>query len=320
MDWQFYLLFGIVLALIFVVLYLLQKQKEDLDSFKKDVLENQSFELMNQRLEGLQTRLDGMTNVLGQRLDGVASLFGKMNKEIGRLQDVSTSIKDLQEFLKSPKLRGNVGEQILKDLLEEILPKQAFRFQYKFKEGQVVDAVIKTSRGLIPIDSKFPMEIFRAYFKAENKETKEKAHRVFRRALKSHISAIAKKYILTQEGTLNFAVMYIPSESVYYQVVSQDQDLIEFGYKNRVFIVSPNSFYYFLKLVLTGLETHKIDKIAQRIMAVFEEVKVDSEKLGQQLSVLARHIRNAYTSVGLLEKQHERIEDKLSQAKQKDIL
>ncbi|MCD6194909.1 DNA recombination protein RmuC [bacterium] len=320
MSWQIYLLFAVVLALVLVVLYLLQKQKEDLERFKKDILESQSFELMNQRLEGLQTRLDGMTNVLGQRLDGVASLFGKMNKEIGRLQDVSTSIKDLQEFLKSPKLRGNVGEQILRDLLEEVLPKSAFRFQHKFKEGQVVDAVIKTSKGLIPIDSKFPMEVFRAYFKAENPKEKEQAHRIFRRALKKHISEIAKKYILTREGTLNFAVMYIPSESVYYQVVSQDQDLIEYGHKSRVFLVSPNSFYYFLKLVLTGLETHKIDKIAQSIMAVFEEVKVDSEKLGQQLSVLARHIRNAYVSVSAVEKQHEKIDDKLKQAKQKDIL
>ncbi len=319
MSWQIYLFSGVILALVLVILYLLQKQKEDLERFKKEILENQSFQLMNQRLEGLQNRLDGMTNALSQRLDGVASLFKNLGEEIGRLHEISTSIKDLQDFLKSPKLRGNVGEQILRDLLEEILPKQAFRLQYKFKEGQIVDAVIKTSRGLIPIDSKFPMEAFRVYLKSEGK-AKEQAHREFRRMLKKHILAIAQKYILTREGTLNFAVMYIPSESVYYQVVSQDQDLVEFGYKNRVFIVSPNSFYYFLKLVLTGLETHKIDKIAQRILAVFEEVKVDSEKLGQQLSVLARHIRNAYMAMDATEKQFEKIEDKLSRAKQKDLL
>jgi len=318
MLWIIYLILGGLIVLILIVLYFFQKQKEELNQFKKDILENQSFNLMNQNLQGLQGRLDQMQSSLGQRLDSAAALFKNLGFEIGRLQEVSTSIKDLQDFLKSPKLRGNLGEQILKNLLEDILPHEAYGLQYQFKEGQTVDAVIKTSKGLISIDSKFPMEVFKNYFQAHGHQ-KKVAHQEFRRALKKHVLVIAQKYISSRDGTLNFAVMYIPSESVYYQIMSRDQDLVEFGYRSRVFIVSPNTFYYFLKLVLTGLETHKIDRIAQEILNNFEDIKGDSEKLGQSMSVLSRHVRNAYVAMDATEKQYEKMNHKLSEAKKTKI-
>jgi len=309
-----YIILALSILLLIAFLYFFQKQKEELEKFKKEFFENQSLSLMNQNLQGLQGRIDEMQNALNQRLDKNTTLFKTLGFEIGRLQDLSTSIKDIQEFLKSPKLRGNIGEQILKNLLEDILPKDAYALQHQFKEGQIVDAIIKTSKGLIPIDSKFPMEVFKNYFQAKGKERK-KAHQEFRRALKKHIFSVAQKYISSKDKTLNFAVMYIPSESVYYQIMSRDQDLVEFGYKHKVFIVSPNTFYYFLKLVLTGLETHKIDQIAQEILNNFEDIKNDSDKLGQQLSVLAKHIRNAYTAMDATEKQYEKMNYKLTAAK-----
>jgi len=314
MNLLIYIILGLLVILLLLFFYFFQKQKEELEKFKKDFLEDQSLNLMNQNIQGLRGEVNQLQNILSQRLDGAAALFKNLGVEIGRLQDLSTSIKDLQEFLKSPKLRGNLGEQILKDLLRDILPQEAYSLQHRFKEGQIVDAIIKTSKGLIPIDSKFPMEVFKSYFEAKGKE-KKTAHQEFRRALKKHIISISQKYISPKDKTLNFAVMYIPSESVYYQIMSRDQDLVEFGYKNKVFIVSPNTFYYFLKLILTGLETHKIDQIAQEIINNFEEIKNDSDKLGQYLLVLSRHIKNAYLAMDATEKQYEKMNNKLAHAK-----
>ena len=314
MAWSLYLIIGLVLALLVLVAYFFKRQKEDLVNLKKDLTENQSFGLMIQNLQGLQGRMDQMQSSIGQRLDSASSLFQNLGQEIGKLQDISTSVKDLQEFLKSPKLRGNIGEKILKDLLSDVFPKNSFALQYAYKDGQIVDAIIKTNKGIIPIDSKFPMEAFRRYLQSKGLARK-KAHSEFHRSFKKHILAISQKYIKPSEGTVNFAVMYVPSESIYHQAMTRDQDLIDFGIKSRVLIVSPVNFYYFLHLVYTGLESHKIDKIAHSILATFEELKGDSEKLGQQMSVLAKHIRQSYLAMDVTEKQYEKINDKLSQAK-----
>lgn len=314
MDWPFYLVIAGILILVAIIISYFKKQKEELDRFKKELLESQSFGLMNQNLQGLQGRMDQMQTAIGQRLDSAASLFQNLGQEIGKLQDISTSVKDLQEFLKSPKLRGNIGEKILKDLLSDVFPKNSFALQYAYKDGQIVDAIIKTSKGIIPIDSKFPMEAFKRYLQSKGLERK-KAHSEFHRSFKKHILAISQKYIKPAQGTVNFAVMYVPSESIYHQVMLKDQDLIDLGSKNKVLIVSPINFYYFLNLVYTGLESHKIDKIASSILATLDELRGDSDKLGQQMSVLSKHIRNSYLAMDATEKQYEKINDKLSQAK-----
>jgi len=319
MQWQFYLIIGLILALLAILAYFFKKQKEDLDRLKKDLTSDSSFNLMNQNIQGLQGRMDQMQSSISQRLDSAASLFQNLGQEIGKLQDISSSVKDLQDFLKSPKLRGNIGEKILKDLLSDIFPKNSFALQYSFKDGSVVDAIIKSNKGMIPIDSKFPMEAFKRYTQSKGGE-KKKAHSDFRRLFKKHLSSIREKYIKPQEGTVNFAVMYVPSESVYHQVITVDQDLIDFGAKARVLIVSPINFYYFLHLVYTGLETHKVDQIARNILASFEEVKADSDKLGQQLSVLSRHIRNSYVAMDSTEKCYEKMNDKIVSSKKTEDL
>ena len=302
-----------VLIVTLVLLYLFRRQKEELDKLKEELLNHQSFQLMNQNLQGLHGRLDELKEAVSRRLETTATIFDSLNREIGALKELSTSVKELQNFLRSPKLRGNIGEQVLKELLREVLPQKTYRLQYRFKDGQIVDAVIKTSRGLIPIDSKFPLDVFKNYLQAKDSAERKRAYQEFRRALKNHIRSIAKKYILTTEGTLNFAVMYIPSEAVYHQLITKDEDLLEYGYKNRVFIVSPNSFYYFLQIILTGFNTERISEMAQEILATLEELKVESEKLGQQLSVLGRHIRNAYFAFDPTRLQHEKIDQRLDQ-------
>src|SRR3989304_6766980 len=158
---------------------------------------------------------------LNERLDKAAEVIGELKKEAGQFSEVSHSMRDLQAFLQSPKLRGNIGEQVLADLISQIFPKKSFHLQYTFKSGNTVDAAIRTDAGIIPIDSKFPLETFQRMEVGETKEDRQTAKREFHKDIRRHIDDIARKYILPEEGTMDFALMYLPSEPVYYEIVNE---------------------------------------------------------------------------------------------------
>src|SRR3989338_7115413 len=166
--------------------------------------------------KNITSTLQSNTKDINQRLDNAARVISAVQKNIGEMSEIGRGMKDLQEFLRSPKLRGNIGEQVLKELLSQMLPKQSFHLQYTFKSGERVDAAIKTSAGIIPIDSKFPMESFRRMTSAKDEAEKKLFEREFERDVKKHIDDIGKKYILTDEGTIDYALMYVPSDAVYY--------------------------------------------------------------------------------------------------------
>jgi len=147
---------------------------------------------LTKNTDNLQRQLQDSTSSMNKRLDNAAKIIGVYAKEVGGLKEIGRKLEDFQDLLKAPKLRGNVGEQILRDLLEQILPRRNFSLQYKFKEGQAVDAIIKTDQGLIPIDAKFPMENFRAMMKAGSEAEADSAKRVFLRDVKKHVTDIAK--------------------------------------------------------------------------------------------------------------------------------
>jgi DNA recombination protein RmuC len=218
--------------------------------------------------------------------------YGQMAQELGRVQEIGHQMRDFQDFLKSPKLRGNIGEQILKDLLDQILPKGNFSLQYQFREGQLVDAIVRTKQGIIPIDSKFPIESFRRMAKSKEGE-KERIEREFIRDIKKHIDVISKKYILPQEGTVDFALMYVPSEPVYYEITLNQPELLDYGYNKKVYFVSPNSFYYFLKIILIGLEGAKIEEASKKILEGLKAIQQESVKFGEELGTLSSHIDRA---------------------------
>src|SRR3972149_568959 len=161
-----------------------EKQKpsdELLDIIK--MLQSGSKEDRKVLLESLQKN----TESLNRRLDTAARVIGDVQKNIGEMSEIGRGMKDLQEFLRSPKLRGNIGEQVLKELLGQMLPKQSFHLQYSFKSGAIVDAAIKTSAGIIPVDSKFPMENSRRLLSPENAVENKKVQKKFERDVKIHI-------------------------------------------------------------------------------------------------------------------------------------
>jgi len=287
---------GIAVSIFFI--------KRETKQFKKD--DAPLVGIIKQDIENLRKKFE----------DG----YSKMAYELGKVQEVGHNIKEFQEFLRSPKLRGNIGEQILRDLLEQMLPKENFSLQYQFHEGQVVDAIVKTNQGIIPIDSKFPMENFRLMQKSKDSAEKDIAQRNFTRDIKKHINDISKKYILPSEGTVDFALMYVPSEPIYYEITLNQPEILDYGYEQKVYFVSPNSFYYFLKIIMVGLEGAKIEQGAKRILNGMKAVQQESLKFEEELSVLTSHINHAKTSSDRTQNRFERLSGKIERLGEIDEL
>ncbi|MAG44795.1 hypothetical protein CL633_02795 [bacterium] len=310
-----YILIPIIIFGFGLVIWFLDRRMRAIQQLqeagKQDSAINMLSQNINQNMQGLQTRIDKTTNVIGERLDRAAQAYSKVARELGTMQEIGREMKALQDFLKSPKLRGNIGEEILRDLLEQVLPKDNFSMQYKFQHGQIVDAIIKTNQGIVPIDSKFPMTGYKKIRQAENKEQKKSAQKEFFRDIKKHIKDISKKYILPQEGTVDFAVMYVPSESVYYEIMVKSPELVSFGQSKKVFFVSPNNFYYFLKIIMIGLEGAKMEKASKQIFETLKSIQHESGKFAEDLRVLFGHINNTKNSSERVNSQYMKLSSKI---------
>ena len=233
------------------------------------------------------------TQSLNERLDNAARVISQVQRNIGEMSEIGRGMKELQTFLQSPKLRGNIGEQVLKDLITQMFPKSSFHLQYSFKSGEKVDAAIETAAGILPIDSKFPMENFQKMSKAETKSERAVFKKAFGRDIKKHIEDISKKYILPEEGTMDFALMYVPSESVYYEVVNETE-LIHLAQRARVYPVSPTTLYAHLQTILLSFEGQKIESRAREVFRILRAIQKDYTKVEDNLSILQKHLNNAY--------------------------
>lgn len=233
------------------------------------------------------------TKQLNERLDKAAEVIGNVGREVGQMSEIGRSMKELQEFLKSPKMRGNIGEEILKDLIGQLFPKQSFFLQYEFRSGEKVDAAIKTDAGILPIDSKFPMENFQKMMQPGISETEMHVYKKdFYRDIKKHIDAIAKKYILPEEGTMDFALMYVPSETVFYELCNTT-DILDYARRSRVYIVSPSTLYAHLQTILLSFEGKKIESRSREVFKLLRALQIDYEKVQENMGVLGKHLTNA---------------------------
>jgi len=252
---------------------------------------------------------------LNERLDKAAEVIRDVNKEVGQMSEIGRSMKELQDFLKSPKLRGNIGEHVLTDLILQIFPKNSFHLQYQFRSGEKVDAAIKTDGGILPIDAKFPMENFQRLAKAKTEDDVKLYRKDFARDIKKHIDAIAKKYILPDEGTMDFALMYVPSESVFYELVNMD-DIIEYAKTRRIYIVSPSTLYAHLQTILLSFEGKKIETQSREVFRLLRALQIDYEKMSESFELLGKHMGNASSQYVNVQKGIITMGNKLSSVKQ----
>ncbi len=269
-----------------------------------------TMDLVNKQIGGMDTRIDKRVSDMNQRLDAAAALMGKVQKQYGTVEELSKSIKDLHEAFKAPKLRGGFGERALVDLVSRVLPVQSYEAQHKFSSGDIVDLLIVTSNGSIPIDAKFPLENYNKLVKAPDDESVRK---LFSSDVKKHIKDIAKKYILPNEGTLEFALMYVPSDAVMYEILISEE-LSEAAESHHVFILSPHSFYYFLNIIRLAYQSQQFEENAKKVLGLIRGIQQQSGKLGSELSVLQGHINNANNKIGFVQKEYIKLDGQIEQA------
>jgi len=242
----------------------------------------------------VDTKLSHNMDMFNKRLDRSAEAMMHVEKTIGEFSEIGRSMQELQAFLQSPKLRGNIGEQVLKELLSQSLPAEMYSLQHTFQDGSRADAVIQTTQGLIVIDSKFPLSNFKKMTELPIEKERRIARTMFIRDVKQHISSISKKYILPSEGTLDYALMYIPSESVYYEIINLT-DLSDFASKHRIVPVSPMSFYAYLRVILISHEGQQIAHQAKEILSALKSMKKYYGATEDAATILNKHIVNAYS-------------------------
>jgi DNA recombination protein RmuC len=343
------LLLVLVAAAIVLIIVLAMSVKHNssrIEELKNEHKDNQALSLMQQQIGQLTGRLDqqlqGMSDqflktsgALHQQIQGMAVQFRETTGKIGdNMGDVRThltkveevtkqvlekskDIASLESLLRAPKFRGGMGELFLGDLLRQILPPTNFTLQHKFKSGEIVDAVVQVGGNLVPVDSKFPLENFQKSIQAADEKDRLAFRKKFASDVRKHIDTIADKYILPDEGTYDFALMYVPAENIYYETIIKDESLGEdrslFSYaaEKRVIPVSPNSFYAYLEVIVLGLKGMQIEKSALEIFRGLARLKGDLSRFRNEFQVLGSHLGNARAKFEDAEKRLEKIDDKL---------
>lgn len=275
-----------------------------------EVLERQLNEQRNTLTQQLQHQRDAMnqqTKLIWERLDKASDVILGVQKHLGGLQEFSKDMKDLSNVLKSPKLRGGLGEQFLYELLANALPKDLYMTQYKFKEGNICDAVVKTEKGLIPIDSKFSMENFKLMLTVDTQDERDKAKKQFIKDVKNRVDEIAGKYILPAEGTTDQAIMYIPSENVYYELIVNTQEIEDYARSKNVVLSSPNTLGAFLKVLLVGYQQQELQKHASDILKALSGIRIEADKFNDELNVLDGHISRTSKSMENVKNKYTRL-------------
>ncbi|TAK50746.1 MAG: DNA recombination protein RmuC [Bacteroidetes bacterium] len=285
----------------------MQMMQQQVESLRSDMRSSMQLvtENLNQQLHGIAQQMQTQTANVGSRLDAATRVIGDVQRNLGELGKATQEIKELgqgvstlEELLRAPKLRGGLGELLLEDLLRQVLPAEHVLIQHRFNNGQTVDAAIRTSDRLVCVDSKFPLENFRKLYAGVSDAEKKQFRKIFFNDVKKHIDAIAGKYILPDEGTYPFALMYIPAENIYYEVIikgneDNGENVYSYAIEKKVIPVSPNSFYAYLQVIVLGLRGLQIEHSAQEIVSSLTRLQGDMEKVRDTFETLGVHLNNA---------------------------
>jgi DNA recombination protein RmuC len=286
------------------------------------------IQLLSGNLNMIQKSIDQRLGENTNRLDNASRSYGEVQKQLVQVQEsvkqmheVGKNISSLQDILRAPKLRGVMGEFLLENLLAQIFSGDHYEIQYTFKSGEKVDAVVRLKDYLVPIDSKFPLENFRKGSEAGEQDRLQYS-RLFYSDVKKHIDSIAKKYILPDEGTVDFALMYIPAENVYHEIVSHnfgEVKLFDYSTGKRVIPVSPNTLYAYLSTIVMGLKGMKIEENAKVILENLKRLEIEFRKVRGDFILLGTHLNNASKKYGDTEKRLDKFENRLEKSKTKEL-
>src|SRR5579884_1177220 len=269
---------------------------------------------LNTRLTELDTKVDGRLAAATQTATRIHERLGEVTKAtetmIARAQDLAR----LEQALRPPKARGGFGELLLENLLRDRLPPESYSMQHTFASGDRVDAVIHVDK-LVPVDSKFPLDNFEQMLAAEEDTQRQLYEKAFARDVKGHIDAIASKYILPAEGTFDFALMYLPAEAIYYELVcGRTGQLLAYAHDKRVFPVSATTFTAYLQVIAMGLKGLQIEQTAHEVMAYCAALQKDFGKFREDFELVGTHLSRAQSKYAEADKRLDRFETRLERA------
>lgn len=293
--------------------------KEDLRALSQDItkLKDGMQTQVGERLERSQAAMMGslqrQSSESNKLIAEITRNLTELKESNKRVVDVAEDLKTLQNVLQNPKQRGGLGEYYLETVLGNVLPPHIYEMQYRFKDGEIVDAVIKLDKGrILPIDSKFSLENYNRLIEERDKTQKDILTKAFKADLKNRIDETSK-YIRPNEDTLDYAFMFIPSEAIYYDLLinnvgatgTNSRDLIEYAFiDKKVIIVSPTTLLAYLQTVMMGLKSLQIEEQAKDIQKRVGELgkhiaahETFMQKLGNSLGTSIGHFNNAHKSL-----------------------
>lgn len=314
-----YFLYIIIFILLGIVLYLVFGKKDrgladEMKEIRKEIAESRE-----KNIDSLQKQLEESGKIARDatiHIKDVTSQLEKIHADNQHVKDVKTQLDKLTDVLANPKQRGILGEYFLGTLLENIFQPNQYKLQYKFKDGEIVDAVIFIKDKILPIDSKFSLENYNRILEEKDPIRKEEFEKIFKQDLKKRIEETAK-YIRPSENTMDFAFMFIPSEGIYYDLLINQvgavkistYDLIEYAFKEKhVIIVSPTSFYAYLQTVLQGLKALQIEESAKDILKKVEVLHRHLLNYNDFLAKLGTHLGTAVNAYNKTYKEFAKIE------------
>jgi len=273
---------------------------------------------VNERLNSMSHAIQDANATFAQNMGNAAVVFGNVREQLGKLEatntqilEVGKNISTLQELLKAPKFRGQIGETMLENLLAQVLPSDYYEMQHRFQNSEAVDAIIRIGERLVPVDAKFSLENFQKMQETEDEQERNALRRKFLQDIKNRIEEVSAKYILPQENTYDFALMYIPAENVYYETIIKE-DMLSYCMSKKVIPVSPNTFYAYLQVICLGLKGLKIEDNAIAILKNLSTLSIELAKFKQDFDTLGSHLINACRKYEESQKRLEKYSDKLN--------
>jgi len=284
-------------------------------------LREETARQLGERTSEMDRRMADVTETLDRRLASSGETATKIHEKLGQVTTVMAEVNErakdlgrLEQVLRPPKARGGFGELLLENLLRDRLPPEAYAMQHTFATGDRVDAVIRADR-LVPVDSKFPLDNFELMVGAEDEAQRQLYEKAFGRDVKKHIDDISAKYILPAEGTYDFALMYLPAEAIYYELVSgKTGQLLTYAHERRVFPVSATTFTAYLQVIVMGLKGLQIEQTAHEVMAYCAALQKDFGKFREDFELVGTHLSRAQSKYAEADKRLDRFETRLERA------
>lgn len=259
-------------------------------------LERRLTDLMINQLKEIRDTQDGASKEMHEQIRSFTKETTQIREDLKQIQDRVKDVSSFQEIFKSPKLRGQWGEASLEHVLSQHFPSELYKRQYLFSTGEQVDAILKLPNGrILPIDSKFSSDNFERMIHSQSDIEKESLRQDFLRDVKTRVDEVASKYILPQEGTVDFALMYIPAEAIYYEIMfhQKGEDIAKYAWSKKVVLTSPNTIYLTLRTVEHWFRDTQISKQTQDILKRLARIHIDSQKLMNDFRKLGGHLKNA---------------------------